>query len=381
MRDCFNYIQGGERRHVVGIEICHFRGAKGRFLSRRLALFVGIYVTAAERVGALGETNSLLAKFVGLDDAGLPHFISGRYLSELRFFGFLRERVRYYLGREAFEYRGDCFVVLVPRDEASPPQVAGDRELAASNRSTSGVSPVPLFAKEARRVNGVSVLFGGANSTRSHLPFYFYGVGRTFCFPVRAVPCLFRRGVDVNVFTQVLSSDYGANGGLVRVHRVRVATGNRILNAPIIPSRGQVGVEGAKFSNNEMSRVSRVRFANGKRNAFNGVDVIRLFENRVFGVTLCNLGGLDGNAQSWYALARRVFFSQVNYRFRADRSNTFLSAVILLLRRRMRLVRSVRPHSMLLLMVFRQFRRTCRNGTAFVLWLFRLACLLFSGLF
>lgn len=71
-----------------------------------------------------------------------------------------------------------------------------------------------------------------------------------------------------------------------------------------------------------------------------------------------------------------MFFAKVNLRFSANRPNTFLSTIVLFFRRRVRLIRTVRPNSVLFLVVFRQFRRSCRDSSAFVLWQFRTLSLL-----
>lgn len=194
------------------------------------------------------------------------------------------------------------------------------------------MSPIPFATKNARCIDRVGVLFCVINSSRTYGPFNLNGIRRAFRFAVGPIPRLFRRSVNVDVLAKVLSGNYSANGGFVCVHRIRIATRDRILNAPIISPRGQIRVESAKFPNYQVARVPRVHFAHGEWYAFNGLYVVRLFKDRVLRVVLCVLGSFHGNAKAWNAFTGRVFFAQVNLRFGADRSHAFLPAVVLLFR-------------------------------------------------
>lgn len=234
------------------------------------------------------------------------------------------------------------------------------------------MSPVPLLTQDTRRINGISIIFCVANSIRTYRPFHFNGIRRTLRFTIRTVSRLLRRSMNVNVFTQVLTSNNGTYRSFVRVHRIRITTRNGVLNAPIISPRRQIRMQSTKLSNDKMARISRVSLPYGKRRALNVIHVIRLFLNRILRIALRHARGFNGNTQTRDALARRVFLTKANFRFRTNRSNAFLPAIILFLRRRVRLIRSMRPYSMLLFVMLRQFRRTCRNSTTFVLRLFRL---------
>lgn len=366
------HVQSRQRGNVIRIVVGHFRSIQGRFLARLFSLLMGVHIATSQRMSPLRQANFLLPYLVSLYHARLSLFASRRNLSQRWFPSFSCQGVRYHLGRQAFKDGRHGLIVLVPRHQAGPPQIARYGTLSTANRSTRRVPSIPFFAQHTRRINGISIILGMVHRTRTNRTFDLDRIGRAFRFAIRPIPRLFRRGVHVNVLAKVLTSNYSANGGFVRVNRIRIATGDGVLHPPIVSSRGQVGVKCPKFSNDQMARVPRVDFSNGERHPFNGHNVIRLFFTRVLRITLCYLGCLNSNAKARYPLARRVLLAQVYFRFRAHRANAFLAAIVLLFRRRVRLVRPMRPHSMLLFVMLRQFGRACRNGTAFVFRLFRL---------
>lgn len=153
---------------------------------------------------------------------------------------------------------------------------------------------------------------------------------------------------------QVLTSNYCLFGGVLCIDGVRVATGDGILNSPIIATWGEVSVKGAKFPNHAMARISRVGLSYGKGIYFDGGQVVRFIKQRVLMVLVGNYRCLNGNFYTWYSFPGRVFFTKADFRLSTYWANSFLATIVLLFRRRVRLVRPVRPNSVLLVVVFRE---------------------------
>lgn len=286
VRDRFHHVKCGERCNVLRVVICHFRGEVRRFFTRLFSFFVGVRIASPTRVSAFRKANFLLFHPISLYRARLSDLTCGSDLSQLRFVSTSNECVRNDLGSETLKYRCRSFVIRMPRDQAGTPQVTRHGELATANRATSRVTSVPLLTQDFRSVTRVGTIFCDIDSVRTFRAFLLAFRVRTLRLTVRAIPRLFRRGVYINVFAQVLTINDSAYRGLVRVNRIRVTTRHRVLNAPIIATRRQVRMKSATFSNDKVARVPRVCLSNGKGTFLNMSNVVRLFEHRVLRVVL-----------------------------------------------------------------------------------------------